>query len=102
MCQLRTGLLESCDVDVCDTAWQWFRTHTTLSNGDGNLGDGRLSDRFRAVQTLVGLFALQAVVFAAFKFTASDPTWSIITVFVLDGLLLTLVSGRSTVNRRRR
>jgi DHA1 family inner membrane transport protein len=49
----------------------------------GNLGGGRLSDRFGAVQTLVGLFAVQAVVLTAFTFTASDPTWSIITVFFL-------------------
>ena len=49
----------------------------------GNLGGGKLSDRFGAVQTLVGLFAVQAVVLAAFTFTASDPTWSIVTVFLL-------------------
>ncbi|KZN23158.1 MFS sugar transporter [Haladaptatus sp. R4] len=49
----------------------------------GNLSGGRLSDRFGAVQTLVGLFAVQAVVLAAFTFTASDPTWSIVTVFFL-------------------
>ena len=49
----------------------------------GNLGGGRLSDRFGAVQTLVGLFFLQAIVLAAFTFTASDPTWSIVTVFFL-------------------
>lgn len=58
----------------------------------GNLVGGRIADR-NPVKALIGLFALQAAVLAAFTFTATSPVLTLVTLAALGFLSFANVPG---------
>lgn len=58
----------------------------------GNIAGGRFADR-NPVKALIGLFALQAAVLAAFSFTAVAPVWTLATLAAMGFLSFANVPG---------
>ena len=58
----------------------------------GNLIGGKVSNK-NPLKALLWMFVLQAIALLAFTFTASDPLWAIVTLFIMGALSFSNVPG---------
>lgn len=58
----------------------------------GNLIGGKLANK-NPLKALLWMFVFQAIILLVFTFTASDPVWGIVTLFILGALSFSNVPG---------